>query len=158
MGLLTDAFFRSAIESDDQLMQQLPAHAVYNNVANPDFDMQNVPMPYIIVNNDGGDNIGTTKDSTGEGGEDRTSISIRIVAKTNDGLRALALKVRRIIYDYMRASAERIYAGTPIENDDLRPYDYQFSFSDISYEPQKPSHSVMLYYQCTTDNEILHQQ
>jgi hypothetical protein len=76
------------------------------------------------------------------------------VAKTNDSLRQMAVAVRRTVHDYMQASAERIDAGTPAENDDLRPHDYDFSFSDVSYEPQKPSHTIVLYYQCSTLNEI----
>lgn len=153
MGLLTDAFFKSALESNADLMAELPAQAIYNNVADPDYDMENVPVPYIIVNNDGGNNDAQNKDDY-EGGEDKVNISIRIVAKTNDSLRQMAVAVRRTVHDYMQASAERIDAGTPAENDDLRPYDYDFSFSDVSYEPQKPSHTIMLYYQCSAPNEI----
>lgn len=153
MGLFTDAFFKSAIESDATLMDTLPAHAVYNNIADPDYDMDNVPMPYIIVNNDGGSNDAQTKDNY-EGGEDQVNISIRIVAKTNDSLRQLALRVRRTIFDYMQASAQRIEDGTPVLNDDLRPYDYQFTFSDVAYVQDKPSHTMMFYYNCSTPNEI----
>jgi len=153
MGLLTDAFFKSALESNADLMAALPANAIYNNIADPDYDMENVPVPYIIVNNDGGNNDTQTKDDY-EGAEDKVNISIRIVAKTNDSLRQMAVAVRRTVHDYMQASAERIDAGTPVENDDLRPYDYDFSFSDVAYEPQKPSHTIVLYYQCATINEI----
>ena len=153
MGLLTAAFFKSALESNDALMAVLPAHAIYNNIADPDYDMENVPVPYIIVNNDGGNNDTQTKDDY-EGAEDKVNISIRIVAKTNDSLRQMAVAVRRTVHDYMQASAERIDACTSAENDELRPYDYDFSFSDVAYEPQKPSHMIMLYYQCSTPNEI----
>ena len=153
MGLLTDAFFKSALESNADLMAALPAHAIYNNIADPDYDMENVAVPYIIVNNDGGNNDAQTKDDY-EGAEDKVNISIRIVAKTNDSLRQMAVAVRRTVHDYMQASAERIDAGTPAENDDLRPYDYDFSFSDVAYEPQKPSHTIVLYYKCSTPNEI----
>ena len=153
MGLLTDSFFIRAIKSNADILAMLPAGDIYNNVADPDYDMENVEIPYIIVNNDGGNNDTQTKDDY-EGAEDKVNISIRIVAKTNDSLRQMAVAVRRNIHDYMQASAERIDAGTPVENDDLRPYDYDFSFSDVSYEPQKPSHTIMLYYQCSTPNEI----
>lgn len=156
MGLLTDAFFKHALESDTTLMAELPAGAIYNNIADPDYDMENVPVPYVIVNNDGGENDAQTKDDY-EGAEDKVTISIRIVAKTNDSLRRLAVRIRSTIRDYMQQSAQRIDEGTPAEGDDLRPYDYTFSFSDVSYEPQKPSHTMMLYYQCSTPNEIFQQ-
>lgn len=153
MGLLTDAFFKSAIESNAELMQSLPAHAIYNNIADPDYDMENVALPYIIVNNDGGNNVSQTKDSI-EGAEDRVNISVRIVAKTNDSLRQMAVAVRKTIMEYMQASAQRIEAGTPATNDELRPWGYQFSFSDVAADINKPSHTIILYYQCSTANEI----
>ena len=153
MGLLTDAFFKSAIESNTELMNALPAHAIYNNIADPDYDMQNVALPYIIVNNDGGSNLSQTKDSI-EGAEDDVNISIRIVAPTNDGLRTMAVAVRKTIMEYMQASAQRIESGTPATNDDLRPWGYQFSFSDVAADINKPSHTIILYYQCSTANEI----
>ena len=54
MGLLTDSFFIRAIKSNSDLLAKLPAGDIYNNVADPDFDMENVELPYIVVNNDGG--------------------------------------------------------------------------------------------------------
>jgi hypothetical protein len=82
------------------------------------------------------------------------NISVRIAAPTNDGLRAIAVAVRKTIVEYMQASAQRIEAGTPATNDELRPWDYQFSFSDVAADINKPPHNMMLYYQCTTPNEI----
>ncbi len=60
-GLSTDIFFIAAIKSNTELMEALPAHDVYDNVANPDEDMDNVKLTYINVNNDGGQNIAKSK-------------------------------------------------------------------------------------------------
>ena len=48
MGLLTDSFFIRAIKSNSELLAKLPAGDIYNNVADPDYDMENVELPYII--------------------------------------------------------------------------------------------------------------
>ena len=78
MGLLTDSFFIRALKSNAALLAKLPAHDIYNNVADPDYDMDNVELPYIIVNNDGGQEGDTTKDAWSESSEDKVNISILI--------------------------------------------------------------------------------
>ena len=70
MGLLTDSFFIRAIKSNSDLLALLPAGDIYNNVADPDYDMENVELPYIVVNNDGGSEGDTTKDAWSESTED----------------------------------------------------------------------------------------
>jgi hypothetical protein len=37
---------------------------------------------------------------------------------------------------------------------DLKPYDYEMSFSDISFVPDKPCHQIVLYYMCQVTNEL----
>lgn len=154
MGLLTDTIFIRALKADDGLMAMLPAGDIYDNVADPDIDMANVPVPYIIVNNDGGGNQQDTKDSEYESYEDRVSISIRIVGRSRKELAQMSVRARRAVRDYMIAASRRIEAGEPQEGDELRPYDYTVSFSDVSFETDKPSCQQMLYFECITQNEI----
>ena len=45
MGLLTDSFFIRAIKSNADILAMLPAGDIYNNVADPDYDMDNVELP-----------------------------------------------------------------------------------------------------------------
>ncbi len=154
MGLLTDIFFIQAIKSNDALMERLPAHDVYNNIAFPDIDMENVPVPYIIVNNDGGGNAEFTKDDNYEGEADQVNISVRIVEKNRAALGATALEVRRTIRDYFRHVDELTAEGNPPENAELKPDEYTFSWSEVAFDPQKPSVTVILNYQCDTINEL----
>ena len=154
MGLLTDSFFIRAIKSNAELLAMLPAGDIYNNVADPDFDMENVELPYIIVNNDGGSEGDMTKDSWSESPEDRTNISVLMVCRNREELADMTLTVRKTISDFMKATWQRIEAGTPEEGDEIAPTGYQFSFSDISYIIDKPAHRQMFYYDCTTPNEI----
>lgn len=154
MGLLTDSFFVRAIQSNAELLAKLPAGDIYVNVADPDIDMENVPLPYIIVNNDGGSEGDTTKDTWSEGIEDKVNISILMVCRSREELADMTLTVRKTISDFMKATWQRIEAGTPEEGDEIAPTGYQFSFSDIAYIIEKPAHRQMFYYDCTTPNEI----
>ena len=154
-GLSTDIFFIAAIKSNDELMALLPAHNVYNNVADPDFDMDNVAMPYIIVNNDGGNNDTSSKDNDYESENDKVNISVRIVARNRKELDNLASTVRQTIHQYICDMDDQLSAGEEPEGWELKPEDYTFSFSDIAYEMQKPSHYVMFYYQCDVTNDLI---
>jgi hypothetical protein len=154
MGLLTDSFFIRAIKSNSDLLALLPAGDIYNNVADPDFDMENVELPYIIVNNDGGSEGDMTKDSWSESPEDKVNISILMVCRNREELADMTLTVRKTISDFMKATWQRIEEGNTEEGDEIAPTGYQFSFSDISYIIEKPAHRQMFYYDCTTPNEI----
>ena len=154
MGLLTDTFFIRALKSDEELIAMLPAGGVYNNVADPDYDMQNVAMPYVIVNTDGGDNQATNKDDEFEGSEDRVNISIRITAKSREELADMSLRVRRTVCSFARAALQRVESGETEKGDDLCPLEYSFRFSDVAYDMEKPACTMVLYYDCITSNEI----
>lgn len=155
MGLLTDSFFITALRSNEDLVTMLPDGDFYNNVASPDVDMENVELPYIIVNNDGGSNVAETKDDMFEGYEDDVNISIRVVARSRQELANIVMDVRKTIRDYVIAVMERISAGTATEDDKLCPEEYNFSFGEVDFDMLKPSHTQILSYQCKTYNEIL---
>jgi hypothetical protein len=154
MGLLTDTFFIRAIKSNSDLLAKLPAGDIYNNVADPDFDMENVEMPYIVVNNDGGQEGDTTKDTMSESTEDRVNISVLMVCRNRKELADMTMAVRKTISDFMKATWERISEGDTEEGDEIAPIEYEFSFSDIAYMMDKPAHRQMFYYNCVTPNEI----
>lgn len=155
MGLLTDSFFIQALESNEPLVAMLPAHGFYNNVAYPDVDMQNADLPYIIVNNDGGRNEGMSKDDMMEGPVDQVNISIRIVGRNREELNEMAVAVRKTIHDYVVDAQNRVCNNEALEGDELCPNDYAFSFSEIAYDMLKPSVTLILNYDCETDNDLL---
>ena len=155
MGLLTDSFFIQALESNEPLVAMLPAHGFYNNVAYPDVDMQNADLPYIIVNNDGGRNEGMSKDDMMEGPVDQVNISIRIVGRNREELNEMAVAVRKTIHDYVVDAQDRVINSEALEGDELCPNDYAFSFSEIAYDMLKPSVTIILNYDCETDNDLL---
>ena len=151
-GLSTDIFFIAAIKSNETLMARLPAGDIYNNVANPDFDMENVPIPYIIVNNDPGRNGTGTKDERYEAREDNVMVSIRIVARNRKELDDIAKEVRKTILKYIIEMDKSIDNGDEPNGWQLKPYGYDLSWSDIANEMLKPSQTIELYYQCEVPN------
>ena len=152
-GLSTDIFFVAAIKSNADLMELLPAHDVYDNVANPDVDMDNVKLPYIIVNNDGGRNVAESKDDDFESSNDSVNISVRIAARNRQQLDDIATMVRDTIRQYT-LDVVSVVPGDEHDVYCLAPYDYEFSFSDIAFIPDKPAHQIVLYYQCEVFNEL----
>ena len=147
MSLVTDIIFVKALRADEDLMAQLPAGDVYNTaIALPDEELDNAPLPYIIVSFDGLTNDVETKDDPFEGDSDNVTISIEIASKTRPELGELADAVRNQIHDYF------VEADSDTEDADLIPLDYQFSAQAVNYDSLKPCYWQVLTYQCDTNS------
>ena len=150
MSLQTDIIFVKALRANADLMAQLAAGDVYNTaIALPDEDIDNAPLPYVIVSFDGLTNDVETKDDPYEGDSDNVTISVEIAAKTRPELGELAKEVRRQIHQYF------VDADPTDEDADLIPNDYQFSASRVNYDAMKPCCWQTLTYQCDTKSDIL---
>ena len=150
MSLLTDIIFVKALRADKNLMAQLPAGDVYNTaIALPEEDLDNAPLPYVIVSFDGLTNDVETKDDPYEGDSDNVTISIEIAAKTRPELGQLAEAVRHQVHDYF------VEADPNDDGYDLVPLDYQFSAQAVNYDSLKPCYWQTLTYQCDTKSDIL---
>lgn len=148
MSLQTDIIFVNALRSDDTLLGQLAAGDVYNTtIALPDEDLDNAPLPYIIVSFEGLTNDQTTKDDY-EGDTDTVTISIEIAARTRPELGTLAKQVRKTIRDYF------MNAEDTDEDFDMIPLDYQFSAQSVNYDSLKPCYWQVLTYQCDCETNI----
>lgn len=149
MSLQTDIIFVKALRENADLMKQLPAGDVYNtSIALPDEDLNNAPLPYIIVSFDGLTNDVETKDDPYEGDSDNVTISIEIAAKTRPELGQLAEDVRRQVHQYF------VDADPTDEDADMIPLDYQFSAQQVNYDQMKPCYWQVLTYQCDTKSII----
>lgn len=149
MSLQTDIIFVKALRANADLMAQLAAGDVYNtSIALPDEDLDNAPLPYIIVSFDGLTNDVETKDDPYEGDSDRVTISIEIAAKTRPELGQLAEAVRHQVHDYF------VEADPTDEDADMIPLDYQFSAQQVNYDQMKPCYWQVLTYQCDTKSII----
>ena len=144
MSLQTDIVFVKSLQSNADLMDILPAGNVYNtSIALPDDDLDNAPLPYIIVSFDGLTNEQSTKDGY-EGDTDVVNISIEVAAKTRKQLGELTEEVRRTVQNFFEDIDEED------ELYDLVPYDYQFAAQGVMYDSMKPCYWQMLNWQCDT--------
>lgn len=149
MSLQTDIIFVKALRENADMMKQLPAGDVYNtSIALPDEDLNNAPLPYIIVSFDGLTNDVETKDDPYEGDSDNVTISIEIAAKTRTELGQLAEDVRRQVHQYF------VDSDPTDEDADMIPLDYQFSAQQVNYDQMKPCYWQVLTYQCDTKSII----
>lgn len=146
MSLKTDLIFVKALRSNQELMAQLPAGDVYNTtIPVPDAELDNTPVPYVIVMFNGLQNGDQTKDSQYEGGTDHVQIGIEVVADTRDKLADLVTSIRRTVRTFFENAQ-------PTDEDfDLIPIDYTFSAERIFYDDMKPAYGQMLNYQCDMD-------
>ena len=146
MSLQTDIIFVKALRADEELMAKLAAGDVYNTaIALPDEDLDNAPLPYVIVSFDGLTNDIDTKDDPFESDSDAVNISIEIAAKTRTELGQLAEAVRHQVHQYF------LDADPTDEDADLIPHDYQFSAQAVNYDSLKPCYWQVLTYQCDTN-------
>jgi hypothetical protein len=142
MSLLTDTVFVSALRADSELMQQLPAGDVYNTaIGLPDEELDNAPLPYIIVSFDGMTNDQTTKDSF-EGDTDTVTIGIEVAASTRKELFDITQAVRSTVLGF--------FEQLPEDDEDFAeaPMDYQLSATAVNYDDLKPCYWQRLSYQC----------
>ena len=146
MSLQTDIIFVKALRADEELMAKLAAGDVYNTaIALPDEDLDNAPLPYVIVSFDGLTNDIDTKDDPYESDSDAVNISIEIAARTRSELGQLADAVRHQVHQYF------LDADPTDEDADLIPHDYQFSAQAVIYDSSKPCYWQVLTYQCDTN-------
>lgn len=146
MSLQTDSIFIKAIRADEDIMSAIGSRLYGTAIALPDEQLDNVPVPYIIVTFDGMRNNAETKDFDAESDEDVSTVSVEVVAATLDALHALIADVRKSI---------RAFLGKADEADDdydEYPVDYSLAATGIQYDATKPCYWQTLTYQCITNN------
>ena len=151
MSLATDSIFTTALQSNSDLMATLgyvaptltdkgkPARLYGTAIPLPDEDLDNVPVPYVIVTFDGLNNDAGTKDDRYESEYDRVNIGIEVVGKTLEDLHGLTQEVRDTILSYFRENETAVS-------------DYTFSADAIQYDSLKPCYWQTLRYQCEVYN------
>lgn len=140
MSLATDSIFMKAIQSDASLMQKIGGRLYGTAIELPDEDLDNVPVPYVIVTFNGLTNDQGTKDDRYESRYDKVEIGVEVTAKTLDDLHVLTEMVRDTILSYLRSRT------TAVD-------DYLFTAEGIQYDSMKPCYWQVLRYQCDTIND-----
>ena len=143
MSLVTDKFFAAALTQSTSVTTAVGGR-IFNTVEdeiNPD----DVPLPYIMIMNDGTVNEAETKDDEFEGPTDTDTIRLTICADTRAALGSLAELVRSVI---QTAAQEQDAASTAALGFEV--IDYSFSASPVSFDDLKPCYWQDLTYRCET--------
>ena len=144
MSLITDKVFYNALRSNAALMEQVGGRIESTSIPVPDDQLDNEPVPYVIISFDGLQNEGFTKDNSYEGDTDKVQVSIDVTAQTRDELGDLMQTIRQTVIDY--------FEGIQKTDDDwpLIPNNYTFTASPVAYDSMKPCYYQTLTYNCDT--------
>lgn len=150
MSLITDKAFYTALKSSETIMTVIGDRIYSTAVPVPDEELDNVPLPYIVISFDGLTNETMTKDNSYEGEEDSVNIGVMVVCGNRELLGDLTVAIREQIRTYFQG-----YTPTLGEEDltDLIPEDYILTASAIQYDPYKPCYWQTLSYQCDTNSD-----
>lgn len=143
MGLDLDSLFIKHLQKDTAIGAIVDDRIYDTSIELPDSELDNVPLPYIIVSLDGVRNGDSGKDFEAEGDEDLVDISIDVVASTREQLADLAQLVRTCIF------AEVGHPDVSWSDFNEYPTQYDFNASAIQYDPTKPCYWQTLSYHCT---------
>ena len=138
-SLATDSIFVAAITGDTDIMETIGGRLYSTAIPLPDEDVDNVPVPFVIVTFDGLTNDPTTKDDPYESNDDQVNISIEVTASNREKLAALMAAIRNTVHEYMTTTA------------DNQVMSYQFSADSVQYDSMKPCYWQTLTYNCTTN-------
>ncbi|MBR3330138.1 MAG: hypothetical protein IKG25_02845 [Mogibacterium sp.] len=139
MILATDSIFVTAVKSNSELVEIVDGRIYGTAIPVPDEDIDNVPVPYVILTFDGLNNDTGTKDDRFESEYDHVNIGVEIAADTLENLHNLTKMVRETILGYFRENE------TAVE-------DYTFSADAIQYDSLRPCYWQALRYQCDVYN------
>ena len=145
MSLKTDEVFYNALKSSSDLLTAVGSRIYNTSIPVPDEELQNEPVPYIIITFDGLKNDGLTKDDSYEGDMDKVVISIEVTAADRETLGNITELTRSTVQAYFLDTE-----GHETDDYNLVPDDYVFSASPIRYDADKPCYYQTLTYECDT--------
>lgn len=146
MSLITDKVFYNALKSSSELLKAVGSRIYNTSIPVPDEELQNEPVPYIIITFDGLKNEGLTKDDSYEGDTDKVVISIEVTAADRETLGEITELTRSTVQAYFQDTE-----GHETDDYALVPDDYVFSASPIKFDPDKPCFFQTLSYECDTN-------
>ena len=153
-----DEIIYDAIKANTDLMAQLAyqkpdgstGYAVVSTCFEvPPDELDNTPLPNIIITDDGFQNQQTTKDCVWEAAEDRVQVGVDVAATSPDEVKALIRKVRRAVEQYV---------ATMYGNGEDIPELESLSSDGLAWDWMKPCYFQRLTYSCTTQSDIDNEQ
>ena len=145
MSLITDKVFYNALRSNAELMTRVDGRIESTSIPVPDEQLDNTPVPYIIITFDGLQNEGFTKDNSYEGDNDKVQVSVEVAANTRDDLGDIMQKIRKTVIAYFEDTEDHAW-----DDSDAVPNTYTLSASAIGYDSMKPCYYQTLTYNCDT--------
>lgn len=146
MSLITDKVFYNALHSNATLMAQVDGRIESTSIPVPDKQLDNTPVPYIIITFDGLQNEGHTKDNSFEGETDKVQVGIEVAANTRDDLGEIMQAIRETIIEYFEDTD-----GHAWDDYQYIPTNYTLTASAIGYDGDKPCYYQTLIYNCDTN-------
>ena len=95
MKTLAEIFY-DAIQADTELMEAIGSRVVSTCFEVPPDELDNTPLPNIIITNDGFQNNTSTKDCVWESDEDAVQASVDVAASSPQEVDSLVAKVKNI--------------------------------------------------------------
>lgn len=145
MSLITDKVFYNALRSNAALMNMVGGRIESTSIPVPDEQLNNEPVPYIIITFDGLQNEGFTKDNSYEGDTDKVQVSIDVAAQTRDELGDIMQAIRETVIAYFEDDE-----GHAWDDYEYIPSNYTLTASPIAYDSMKPCYYQTLTYNCDT--------
>lgn len=151
-----DEIIYDAICSDETLMAMIAyttpqggtAYAIKSTCFEvPPYELDNTPVPYIIVHNSGFTNQQTTKDCLWEAAEDQTVTTVEVAAHDPDGVNRIVRRMRKAIENHIA----NIYRQQGINE---IPQLQSLTSDGIDWDWSKPCYYQHLNYQCITSANI----
>ena len=139
-----DEILFNALRSDAVLMEDVGGRIVSTCFEVGPEDVDNTPLPCIIVMDDGLQNNPDTKDCEWEAYEDRVTASVEVDAESPKAVKALIRKVRHAIADYIQT----LYN----EGEEIPKLESIVS-NGIAWDWMKPCYHSTLTYNCIIENE-----
>ena len=143
MKTLAEIFY-DAITADETLTALTGGRVVSTCFEVPPDELDNTPLPNIIITNDGFQNNQSTKDCVWEADEDVVTASVDIAANSPSEVDSLVAKVRKAIDTYITTmwsngqAIPELQPGSP-------------SSQGIEWDWMKPCYYQKLTYQCITE-------
>lgn len=139
-----DEIIYDAIQADETLMATIGGRVVSTCFEVPPEEMDNTPLPNIIITDDGFTNQTSTKDCVWEGFEDRVQVGVDVAAASPKEVKDIVNMVRQAVENHIVALYQS-GEGIP-ELDSL-------TSNGLQWDWIKPCYYQRLTYQCLTTNE-----
>jgi len=139
-----DEILFNALRSDAVLMEDVGGRIVSTCFEVGPDEVDNTPLPCIIVMDDGLQNNPDTKDCEWEAYEDSVTASVEVDAESPKAVKALIRKARHAIADYIHT----LYN----EGEEIPKLESIVS-NGIAWDWMKPCYHSTLTYNCIIENE-----